>query len=85
MDVNVWVIAAGALLLGIFPCAAVCFRAPPVDRLVALELAGTIDSLILLVLAEGFNYDPFFDLAVALALLTFAGALVFAHFLERWV
>jgi multicomponent Na+:H+ antiporter subunit F len=55
------------------------------DRLVALELAGTIDTLILVALAVGFRRDIYIDLALALALLSFAGGMVFARFLERWV
>jgi multisubunit Na+/H+ antiporter MnhF subunit len=86
MAVNVWLIAAGALLLGTIPCGIVCFRSPnPVARLVALELSGTIDTLVLLLLAQAFHYAPLFDLSVAVALLTLSGGLVFAHFLERWV
>lgn len=86
MAVNVWLIASTVLLLGLVPCGIVCFRSDsPVSRLVALELGGTIDTLVLLLLAEAFHYPPLFDLSVAIALLTLAGALVFAHFMERWV
>jgi multicomponent Na+:H+ antiporter subunit F len=38
-----------------------------------------------MLLAEGFGRLPFFDLALTLALLSFAGGLVFARFLERWL
>ena len=83
---NAWLVAATALLLGLFACGFVCLRAPaPGDRLVAFELAATIDVLVLLLLAEGFNRVIFVDLALALALLSLAGGLVFAHFMERWV
>jgi multisubunit Na+/H+ antiporter MnhF subunit len=40
---------------------------------------------VLLLLAEGYHRAPFFDLALVLALLAFAGGLVFARMLERWV
>jgi multisubunit Na+/H+ antiporter MnhF subunit len=82
---NMWLAAATILIVGLIPCAVVCFGAPPVDRLVALELAANIDALIFLVLAQGLNRDVYFDLAIALALLSLAGALVFTHFMERWV
>ena len=82
---NVWLIAALALILGLVPCGIVVFREPPMDRLVALELASVLSSLVLLLLAQGFHRPPFFDLALALALLSFAGGLVFARFFERWV
>ena len=55
------------------------------ERLVGLEMAGTVDTIVLLVLAEAYDQAIFFDLAVVLALLSFAGGLVFARFLERWL
>jgi multicomponent Na+:H+ antiporter subunit F len=83
--VNAWLVAATALMLGLLPCLWVCIRYDPVDALVALELASTITTLVLLLLAQGYRRDPFMDLALVSALLSFAGALTFARFLERWV
>jgi multicomponent Na+:H+ antiporter subunit F len=84
--VNVWLLAALVLIvLGLVPCALVIFREPPMDRLVRLEVASVIVCLVLLLMAEGLHRPPFFDLALAVALLSFAGGLVFARFLERWV
>jgi multicomponent Na+:H+ antiporter subunit F len=83
--VNIWFAAALALILGLIPCGLVVFREAPMDRLVGLELASVIVCLILLLVAQGLHRPPFFDLALALALLSFAGGLVFARFLERWV
>jgi multicomponent Na+:H+ antiporter subunit F len=83
--VNVWLLAALALILGLVPCAIVTFREAPMDRLVGLELASVIVCLVLLLVAQGIHRPPFFDLALAAALLSFAGGLVFARFLERWV
>jgi multicomponent Na+:H+ antiporter subunit F len=83
--VNAWLLASLVLLVGLVPCGMVCTRGSPVDRLVGLELAGTVDTLILLALAEGFHQAIFFDLAVVLAILSFAGGLVFTRFLERWL
>ena len=82
---NAWLIAATVLMLGLLPCLWVCVRKPPIDALVALELASTITTLVLLMLAQGYHRDPFMDLALVSALLSFAGALSFARFLERWV
>ena len=48
-------------------------------------LAGTVDTLVLLLLAQAYDRAIYFDLALALALLSFAGGLVFARFLERWI
>ena len=82
---NAWLIAATALLVGLVPLLVVCVRHSPLDALVALELASTITTLVLMLLAQGYRRDPFFDLAVVSSVLSFAGALTFARFLERWV
>jgi multisubunit Na+/H+ antiporter MnhF subunit len=56
-----------------------------VSALAALELASTITTLSLLMIAQGLRRDPFIDLALVSAILSFTGALTFARFLERWV
>jgi multisubunit Na+/H+ antiporter MnhF subunit len=81
---NAWLMAATALLTGLVPLGVVVVASgSAVDRLVALELAGDVDAVILLLLAEGFHRSSYADLALVLALLSFAGSLVFARFLER--
>jgi multicomponent Na+:H+ antiporter subunit F len=82
---NVWLIAATVLLLGLIPCGVVCLTAPVMDRLVALQLAGVVSTLVLLLLAEGFQRSSYIDLALTLAVLSFTGGLTFARFLERWL
>jgi multicomponent Na+:H+ antiporter subunit F len=82
--VNEWLVAALALLAGLVPCGIVCLRGEPTERLVGLTMAGTIDALVLMLLAVGYRRSIYLDLALALALLTFVGSLVFARFLERW-
>lgn len=81
---NVWLVCAGVLLVALVPCAVTCLRGPPTDRLVGLQMGSLILTLELILLAQGFQRVPFYDLAVALALLAFGGGLVFARFLERW-
>jgi hypothetical protein len=51
--VNAYLWAGAALLLGLVPLLVVCMRARPLDALPAVELAGSIAALVLLVLAEG--------------------------------
>ena len=83
---NAWLFAAAGFALCLLPCAFVALRARNVvDRLVALEMTAVCETLALLVLAEAFERTIFYDLAVALALLSFGGGLVFARFLERWL
>jgi multicomponent Na+:H+ antiporter subunit F len=82
---NAWLIAATVLLTGLVPCLWIAMRGSIVSALVALELASTITTLTLLIIAQGLRRDPFLDLALVSAILSFIGALTFARFLERWV
>ncbi len=82
---NCWWMAALAMMICLIPCALGCLRGDSVDRLVALEAATLIMVLILLLIAEAMGRQSFVDLALMMALLSFAGGLVFARFLERWM
>ncbi|MDQ3965169.1 MAG: monovalent cation/H+ antiporter complex subunit F [Actinomycetota bacterium] len=81
---NGWILAAIVLVIaGFVPCLVVSLRASAMEGLVALELAGNIAVLVLLLLAEGFQRQPFVDLALVLALLSFVGTLAFVRYMER--
>ena len=80
-----WLIAGAILLAAVAPLIWVCLRRSIFEALVALELAGTITTLVLLIIAQGTHRQPFFDLALVSAVLSFGGGLAFARFLERWV
>ncbi len=82
---SVWLLASLALVVALAGCGIAVLRGRPVDRLVAVETSAGIETLALLVLAEAFGRPAFFDLAVTAALLSFAGALAFARFFERWL
>ena len=82
---NVWLLAATVLLFALVPCGIIVFRGSAMERVVGLEMAGLIVTLLLILLAEGFHRVPFYDLALTLALLAFGGGLVFVRFLERWL
>lgn len=82
---NLWLAAAEVLLFALVPCGIAVFRGNAIERLVALEMAGVVESILLVMLAAAFRRPSTYDLAVALALLTFGGGLVFARFLERWL
>ncbi|MEA2377430.1 MAG: multicomponent Na+:H+ antiporter subunit [Thermoleophilaceae bacterium] len=82
---NAWLIATCVLLTGLLPCVWVAMRGTIVSALAALELASTITTLALVLIAQGLRRDPFMDLALVSAILSFAGALTFVRFLERWV
>jgi multisubunit Na+/H+ antiporter MnhF subunit len=83
--VNVWLVAATVLLVGLIPCGWVLLRGRLLDALVALELASTLVTIVLVLLAEGFHRSSYFTLPLVLAAASFVGGLVFVRFLgERW-
>jgi multicomponent Na+:H+ antiporter subunit F len=82
--VTLWLVAATALLLGLIPCLVVAARRDPVDGLVAQMAASVVVTLDLLILAVGYQRSIYGDVAVVVAVLSFAGALVFVQYLERW-
>jgi multicomponent Na+:H+ antiporter subunit F len=82
---NPWLLTAAILLLCLIAPFILCARGDAISRLIGLEAGSLMTAMILLLLAVGFNRDPFTDLALALALLSFGGGLVFARFLERWL
>jgi multicomponent Na+:H+ antiporter subunit F len=82
---NVWIAATVALLVALVPCGIVCLRGEPMKRLVGLQLANAIVTLILILLAQIMNRSFFYDLVLAQALLSFGGGLVLVRFLERWL
>jgi multicomponent Na+:H+ antiporter subunit F len=80
-----WMLTALALLLCLAGPFVRCVQGDAVSRLIALEAGGTLCVILLLVLAVAFHREPFADLSLTLALLTFGAGLVFARFLERWL
>lgn len=82
---NAWLISATVLLFALIPVGIQTFKGDAMDRLVGLEMAGIMVTLILMLLAEGFQRVTFYDIALACALLTFGSGLVFVRFLERWL
>ncbi len=80
---NEWIIAAVVLLIaGTLPLGLTCLLSDAIEGVVALSLTGVIATLVLLLLAEGFHRQPFVDLAVALAVMSFIGSVAFVRFLE---
>lgn len=82
---NAWLIAATILFVLLAACGLLCLLTGPVHGLVALELAGSLGTTLMLVLAEGYHRQPFAYIALVLAVLTFAGSLSFVRLLERGV
>jgi multisubunit Na+/H+ antiporter MnhF subunit len=81
--VNAYELAATALTIGIAPCALVCALSRPADGLAALTLAGTLTTLALLCLAEGYHRGAYFTVALVAPVVSWIGGLVLARFLGR--
>jgi multisubunit Na+/H+ antiporter MnhF subunit len=81
--VNVWLIAALALLPALLVCGIVCFRCAALTGLVAVELASAISVVELMLCSEGTHRQPFIDLALVLAVMGFVGSLAFARLMEH--
>jgi multicomponent Na+:H+ antiporter subunit F len=82
--VILWLAFAAILLLGLVPCAVLAVRGDAVDGLIGLVAASVVVTLALLLLAVGFERSIYGDVAVVVAVLSFAGGLVFVQYLERW-
>jgi multicomponent Na+:H+ antiporter subunit F len=81
----IWTLATAALMLGLACCMIACLRSRFSGGLVAYELASALSAMCIAALGEVFGRAPWFDLAIAMALLSLPGGLVFAVFLDRWL
>ena len=80
---NEWILAATVLLIGgLVPVAIAGLVRDAMSAAAALNLGGPVAALILLMLSEGLHRQPFVDLAVVLAVVSFAGSVIIARFLE---
>ena len=80
---NVFLWAATALIALELPLLAYACFAARLDALAALQAAGGVWTVSLVVLAQGFHRSAYTILAVVGALLTFAGGMVFVRFFDR--
>ena len=78
---NVWFVGATVLLVALVPVAYVLVRGEIVAALVALELAGTVVTLVLLLIGEGFKRNSYYTLPLVLAFTNVVGVLIFVRFL----
>lgn len=79
---NVWFAAAAVLLvLGLPPCLWALSRGPVSARLAGLNLAGTVVTVLLLMLSVALGRSAYADLVLVLAVLAPVGILVFTRLL----
>jgi len=80
-----WMAPALLYLAGLCVCVPAVVRDDAMACLVAFQLAASATAALIVVLALALNEPPFWDIAIALALLNIIGTLTFARFLERWL
>lgn len=80
---NQWLWAATALLLLLAPLLGVALWAERLDALVAAQAAGVLFTLVLVLLAEGFERSAYTTLGLVAAVSTFVGSIVFVRFFDR--
>jgi multicomponent Na+:H+ antiporter subunit F len=80
---TLWLVSAAVLVAMLVPLAALAALGTPEDGLVALELAAVLVTVALLLMAVGLDRQILGDLALVLAVGSFAGSLAYAVLLER--
>lgn len=79
---TVWLLAAGALMLGcLAPAMLLAYRGGAARRLVGLEVAGVTGTILMVVLCQALGQPGYLIVPLVLALLSFAGTLVFTRLL----
>jgi multisubunit Na+/H+ antiporter MnhF subunit len=82
---NAWLVAVIALLPALAVPVVGALRGPLMPRLVAVQLATGLATLILAMMTFAFDQSAFMDLPLGLVLLSFPGTLLFTLFMERWL
>lgn len=80
---NIWELAAQVMVFALAPLTWLAVKGEPRQRLVSYFMAGVIVTLLLMLLTMAFNRPPMMDLAIALALMSFGGGIVFTRFFAR--
>jgi multicomponent Na+:H+ antiporter subunit F len=83
--VNAWLMAAVGFLVLLLPAGVLAIRGDLFERIVGMQLSSTIGTLTLVLLAQGFARDVYFDLAVVTGVLSFVGTLFYIRALESWL
>lgn len=80
-----WMLALLALIPAVAIPVGMALRGATAHRLVAVQLAQALATLVLLLMTFVFDQSSFVDLGLTLALMSLPGTLLMAIFLERWL
>ena len=79
---SAWLLGSIVLLLGgLVPAGWMAARGSAVDRLVGLEMGGTVTALELMLFSQAENEPQYLIVPLVLALLSFAGTMVYVRLL----
>lgn len=80
---NSWLLASQFITAALIPLSWAAMRGDARQRLVAFYMGGVVVTLLMMLLTMAFDRMPMMDLAITLALMSFGGGIVFAHFFAR--
>jgi multisubunit Na+/H+ antiporter MnhF subunit len=80
---TIWLIAAAVLMVaGLGSAMVLAYRGPATHRLLGLEVAGAVGTIVMVVLCQALGQPGYLIVPLVLALLSFAGTLVFTRLLD---
>jgi multicomponent Na+:H+ antiporter subunit F len=82
---NLWLLFAAIFMLMLVPCIWVCLTTRIMERFISLQMAQILSVIVMILLAQGYGRDIYFDMGLVLAVLSLASGLVYIRFLERWL
>ena len=82
---SAWLVAVLAMLPPLVVTLALTWRGPAGRRFVAVQLAGSVSTLVMVAMTFVFDQASSIDLAVTFGVLSLPAALLYAVFLERWL
>lgn len=78
-----WLVSGAVLVAAMTLCGVAAWRRQPFEALIALEMAGTLATVVLVCLTVGFQRSVYGDVPLMAAVLNWVGALVYIRFLDR--
>lgn len=79
---SAWGLATVVLIAGgLVPAAGIGCRRDPLERLVGLELFGTVSTVVLMLMSQAAGQSSYLIVPLVLVVLSFAGTLVFTRLL----
>jgi len=83
--VNVWILAAIGLLAAFVPAGVVLLRGTLMSRIAAVQLLSVITTLELFAIPMALRRPDLFGAAIASAILSLAGTVLYAWIAVRWL